>query len=77
MTYFMERSANKNNIDMKKKSIRFFIFVTLCMALSGCKHEPKAERQQETAEMEEESDTVIREGIYALPGTTKWIIQRT
>ena len=56
---------------MKKKSIRFFIFVTLCMALSGCKHEPKAERQQETAEMEEESDTVIREGIYALPGDYK------
>lgn len=54
---------------MKKKSICLLTIVTLCMALSGCKNEPKAEQQQEGTE--NESETLIREGIYALPGDYK------
>lgn len=51
------------NIEFKLLGLVFF-----CMAIHGCKQGQKTEQQQKETETAIESDTIIREGIYALPG---------
>lgn len=52
---------------MKELTVKTIILLVMWMALFGCKQGQKNEQQEGTRE-EVESDTVIREGIYALPG---------